>query len=308
MKELSIEEKAKAYDKAIAYAKKLLKTIGNATLGNLVLKNEFENMFPQLKENEDDGIRKEIIEYFKHYSGGDNVSIKFPEWIAWLEKQSEQKPNNKLETKFKVGEWLVHNERKIIVKVVNASPLVYEVVDVLGYHHTITDTAIENNYHLWTIQDAKDGDVLIDKSYIGECVFIFKEARPSDIKTDIKNPLAIIGYCGINHIGFTSQLSGIGFGDTANCTYYPASKEQRALLFQKMKEAGYEWDAERKELRKIEQKSAVWSEEDERMYRGLHNLIYSTPYCDSRKEFSDWFKSLKDRIQPKQEWSEEDEH
>jgi putative component of toxin-antitoxin plasmid stabilization module len=31
------------------------------------------------------------------------------------------------------------------------------------------------------------------------------------------------------------------------------------------------------------------------MYRGLHNLIYSTPYCDSRKEFSDWLKSLKDR-------------
>lgn len=57
-----------------------------------------------------------------------------------------------------------------------------------------------------------------------------------------------------------------------------------------------------------EQKPA-WSEEDEKMYRGLHNLIYSTPYCDSRKEFSDWFQSLKERVLPKQEqeWSEEDE-
>jgi hypothetical protein len=45
----------------------------------------------------------------------------------------------------------------------------------------------------------------------------------------------------------------------------------------------------------VEQKP-TWSEEDERMYRGLHNLIYSTPYCDSRKELSDWLKSLKQRI------------
>ena len=42
-------------------------------------------------------------------------------------------------------------------------------------------------------------------------------------------------------------------------------------------------------------KNKEWSEEDERMYRGLYNLIYSTPYCDSRKELSDWFESIKDR-------------
>lgn len=34
-------------------------------------------------------------------------------------------------------------------------------------------------------------------------------------------------------------------------TAYPATKEQRDMLFAKMKEAGYEWDAEKKELRKI---------------------------------------------------------
>lgn len=35
-------------------------------------------------------------------------------------------------------------------------------------------------------------------------------------------------------------------------TAYPATKEQRDLLFKKMKEAGYEWDAEKKELHKIQ--------------------------------------------------------
>ena len=33
---------------------------------------------------------------------------------------------------------------------------------------------------------------------------------------------------------------------------YPATKEQRELLFKKMKEAGYEWDSDKKELRKID--------------------------------------------------------
>ena len=34
-------------------------------------------VFPELKESEDERIRKEIIEYFIHYSGGDNISVKF---------------------------------------------------------------------------------------------------------------------------------------------------------------------------------------------------------------------------------------
>jgi len=59
-----------------------------------------------------------------------------------------------------------------------------------------------------------------------------------------------------------------------------------------------------------EQKPVEWSEEDERMYRGLHNLIYSTPYCDSRKKFSDFLDSFKNRLQLnlKHEWSEEDDN
>ena len=49
-------------------------------------------------------------------------------------------------------------------------------------------------------------------------------------------------------------------------TVKPATKIQRDFLFRKIKEAGYEWDAEKyewdaekKELKKIEQKSATMS-------------------------------------------------
>ena len=62
-----------------------------------------------------------------------------------------------------------------------------------------------------------------------------------------------------------------------NGKIYPATKDQRDLLFQKMKESGYEWNDEKKELKKIEQKpdtdfsdlrtwkyivDAVWTEKE----------------------------------------------
>ena len=106
----SYTEKAKRYDKAIAHTKKLLKIIGNATLGNLVLKNEFERMFPELKESEgkDEKIRKALIRAFKSlntikvWNGIERTDI-----IDWLEKQGEQKPTDKAEPK---QEWSDYDE------------------------------------------------------------------------------------------------------------------------------------------------------------------------------------------------------
>lgn len=88
MKELTIEEKAQRYDEAIAHAKMLLKTIGNATLGNLVLKNEFERMFPELSE--DERIRKTLFTYFDKFKPNDmwDDDFSFGDIVAWFENQS----------------------------------------------------------------------------------------------------------------------------------------------------------------------------------------------------------------------------
>lgn len=100
---------------------------------------------------------------------------------------------------------------------------------------------IDHYYHLWTIQDAKDGDVLSSEN-----PFIFRGFG------DKRNPNSPTAYCGID-------LSGTFILSTENDRWtnrdvHPATKEQRDLLFQKMEEAGYEWNAEKKELKKIEQK------------------------------------------------------
>lgn len=60
------------------------------------------------------------------------------------------------------------------------------------------------------------------------------------------------------YYGIYKTYDGLRFTECAIGNYFtdkephPATKEQHDLLFQKMKEAGYEWDAEKKELKKIQ--------------------------------------------------------
>ena len=99
MKELTIEQKAKAYDEAL---KVLHKYDGANIMFSQSLKEE---IFPELKEDENDRIRRVIIEHFvgSHscmfpYKGFTKEQI-----IDWLEKQGDQKP----------VEWSEYDERKI---------------------------------------------------------------------------------------------------------------------------------------------------------------------------------------------------
>lgn len=87
MGELSIEEKAKRYDKAIERAKAMIKVAANQdeSIG-------FTNtIFPELKESEDERIRKALITFFKRfpYDSIEQAGTNAKEAIAWLEKQGE---------------------------------------------------------------------------------------------------------------------------------------------------------------------------------------------------------------------------
>ena len=249
----------------------------------------------------------------------ENSTKQYEDAIAWLEKQDKQNLADKPETAFHEGDWIVQ-ENIGVYKVIEVCESWYEVIDIEDNHYSIS---FDKEYmcHLWSIKDAKDGDVLIDKSGSRECPFIFKETKPSDIKTDILNPLAVLGYCGIGGAGFTK---GSGWGDTANCIYYPATKEQRDTLMKAMTDAGYTFDFEKKELKLLitnggdfESENCVqnneWSKEDSKIIEEIINDIecarainYHAP--KEGYEFrKNWLKSLKDRVQPKQGWSEEDE-
>ena len=259
MEGLSIKEKAKRYDEAILKLRGMMPNWENLSYNGKTFLQDLVYIIPELKEskeNEDEKrIRKELIEYIKDQQSSfisapdcrdkyeEEENNKYNSWIAWLEKQCE-KPANNVETKFKVGDWFVQNERKNIVKVVNATPLVYKVVDILGYHHTITNTAIENNYHLWTIQDAKDGDVLHCWIDGDEFVLIYKGIKDGYITA--------YGHLYQNLKSFSEEPNTM-FCRTIQGHFTPATKEQRDTLIKAMADAGYTFDFEKKELKKIEQ-------------------------------------------------------
>jgi co-chaperonin GroES (HSP10) len=261
-------------------------------------------------ESEDERIRKDMIETIEkeaHDFPSSVIAEKSHTWLAWLEKQGEQKPVefkpsfrvgdvikpkdpvlgepriikgihpkfgydtdngildfefednwelveqkpiDKVEPKFKVGDILVSEEedRKHIYKVDAITNYdTYLLLDLEdGYTRNESVYTSDLAMYLWTIQDAKDGDVLVTLDYI----LIFKEFLKND---------GGISYCHYDFGAGNPQFIWLEdknwyFGKEA--IVYPATKEQRELLFQKMKEAGYEWDAEKKELKKIEQKPA----------------------------------------------------
>lgn len=96
-------------------------------------------------------------------------------------------------------------------------------------------------------------------------------------------------------------------------------------LFQKMKEAGYEWDAEKKELKKIESYSlrniikdkpspaikkvvdslTAWNKEDERIYQSIMDDTVQENQLNG--EQTNWIRDIKYRYFPKskQEWKQE---
>ena len=338
MKELSIEEKAKRYDDRLEKARKWYDANTNEGY-----KGIFEDIFPELKESEGERMWK-LIKKYAHSNISDMAlnadHITREQLESWLEKQGEkkslddiakevikdkdtaisflkstgiinengeladeykieqgeQKPVDKIEQNFKAGDWVVCGQYGVPCQIESIKDGRYYFTSGIG----IPVESVNIDYHLWTIQDAKDGDVLaIDDGNI----FVFDGTVEED-----KYPFA---YYGLTRRRFESYDRRLPF--THN-NVHPATKEQRDILFQKMKEACYEWDDEKKELKKNEPmptaegmkiisrtkcEFAEWSEEDEKMlnkilavvtlYYGYNGNVLDKQSCTS------FLKSLKDR-------------
>ena len=142
---------------------------------------------------------------------------------------------DKVKPKFHEGDW-VTNGIDCIFQIASIENGIYYDINNCGSDIESTD----KSYHLWTINDAKDGDILAVTMYPeGTWIGIFKE----------QNGCTFSSHCFVNTEG-TFKLGTHNHGNGR--AIHPATKEQRDLLFQKMEEAGYEWDAGKKELKEIE--------------------------------------------------------
>ena len=149
----------------------------------------------------------------------------------------EQESDFKLKPKFQEGDWIVNNNCGGVYQVTEIRDNEYCLwpldTEIMGYLRTID---VDNEYHLWTTQDAKDGDILSD----GTMIVIFK---------CIKEPAYsehIVAYVGLDTFG-NIQITD-GTWEFGKDKIYPATKEQCDLLFKKMKEVGCKFNDETKKL------------------------------------------------------------
>ena len=210
-----------------------------------------------------------------------------------FENQGESKSDEMVEPKFKVGDWIVFNG------------LILHIDEIVkGYYRTTSIGDIPNSYdwdidnlaRLWTIQDAKDGDILVN----GDEIVIFR--NNSFNKKDLSGSMFV--YCSLHDkIGYWYPIGGINPSN-----YVPATTEQRNTLFTKMHEAGYMWDAEKKELREISPKypltpdeciNPFWDEKDEENFKGVIDALNFcnhegvNPYDIDPLYLVSWLKSLR---------------
>ena len=235
------KEKAKAYDEAIERAKK--------SYGNRIA----EEIFPELKESEDERIKKAIIEFFE--SEDDNTTyslVRKKDIISWLKKQGKNSIN-KIEPRFKVGDWVV-NKIGDSWHIDSLDKKNYQVSDGKG-NYNYFPISKQNEMHIWNIQDAKDGDVLalswLEDKNLWEKIIIFKKYHSEGVKGLSSIP-CVEGYGNTfmnGKMAFTEEVPY--HSKTWTCNLHPATKEQRDLLFQKIKEAGYKWNDETKTLEKL---------------------------------------------------------
>lgn len=180
----------------------------------------------------------------------------------WDPEKKELKKLN-IKPKFNERDWVVDEEDNSIHQI----KLAIENVTYGGFSYDLTDNGYfpytKSNYHLWTIKDAKDGDIVVVPSIEGsehsEQIFIFKEIKNRDY---VKNVVEY--YCKVcDNEFYVNERGFMGYSDDY---FVPATKEQKDLLFQKMKETGYKWDEQNKKLIKYTDLDGADKNEDPSLF------------------------------------------
>jgi len=106
---MTTEEKAKAYDKAIRKAEALYKASESMSACNVII----ETIFPELKESEDERIRKAIISGMKSLQEKGKYTefahIPMNDVFAWLEKQGKEISWKPSDEQIQTLEYYMHN-------------------------------------------------------------------------------------------------------------------------------------------------------------------------------------------------------
>jgi hypothetical protein len=183
--------------------------------------------------------------------------IKDSDVLAWMELSDLDKLFDKIKPKFTIGDWVTNGACTWRIDLIEDDLYCSNC----GRFTCGGDIkSIDEQYHLWTIEDAKDGDVLVsacNKPFIYNGKF---------------TEFTVGAHCGIDTYNDIILKNMKECNWTNNDDIKPATKEQRDFLLKEMHRVGYEWNTEKKVLKKIEQ-TPIWTEEDEKKRTLLMKIL-----------------------------------
>ena len=228
-------------------------------------KELLEKVLSFIKESELEEVNRVLAEYGFIYDGkkliGRNNSEEMKDYF--LEQMSNPEffkrltdyyfnsiMNDPKLSKFKEGDWIIFNELVLFIEKVGQG--CYKTISASGISKSYNWTIIDYVARLWTIKDAKDGDILVSKKYDDYYyVFIFK-------KHFVKNNMNYFmaygwtrPYRGGDDKEFFANNGGF-CDDETFCTniidFRPATKSLKDFLFEEIDKAGFIWNPETKTL------------------------------------------------------------
>ena len=158
--------------------------------------------------------------------------------------KDEQKSDDKIESKFHKGDWITIDKPCQIINIHDNGNYIVQYCDDEKTHE-LSKNFCESYFHFWTIQDARDGDVL----------FFY-----SEYKSHKMTQVGIIEKYVGKHGGCSNTFkiyvgvnwdNNLQIGKYMGCSnIHPATKEQYDALMKAMNDAGYKWNTETKTLEK----------------------------------------------------------
>ena len=128
--------------------------------------------------------------------------------------------------KFRTGEWVSSNSESNIFKITGHTTEDYFAESITGETKLIPFSELDKEYHLWTIEEAKDGDILYANT--SNQIFLFKGiGNENRITKD-----TIEYYCRVCKEDFMVNTCFSGYmGNVTTANITPASREQRGKFY-----------------------------------------------------------------------------
>ena len=291
------EQKAKAYDKV---REKIVIRFGS---------NVAEEIFSQFEMSEDERIREELIQYFKKFTLNTFAGLDPKKILSWIEKQGE-KASDKIVEKAKT-----EKQRVLLTETDGSANIDWNC-------RSLDDVKILLKCGLEFIRTIEANKQILIDSRFGGCSFRVptrydKGVKQSEQKSvdkaehkhtcELNNSYTYVKFpfkAKVKSSGKIVTIHGgqLGFGGE-EWIKYQSNAEDRYKVY----------EPNDLELVCEIKQNPSWSNEDEINYNyALAACKYygeSTGYADTKthQKANNWLKSLKDKMQPKQEWSEDDE-